>query len=126
MVKRPNSFSDQAEQLRPPIVRSRGETPTERQLVKLSEGSFLDLWSYPNLYRDQKLAGGTDGKELCDLLVVCDPHVIIFSEKNINWSDKPVQVAWSRWFKKAVEKSADQINGAERWISEFPDRVFLD
>jgi len=78
------------------------------------------------LYRDQKLAGGTDGKELCDLLVVCDPHVIIFSEKNINWSDKPVQVAWSRWFKKAVEKSADQINGAERWISEFPDRVFLD
>lgn len=126
MAKRPKSIDDRVEQLRPPIIRAQGETPTERQLVKLSERSFLDLWSYPNLYRDQKLAGGTDGKELCDLLVVCDPHIIIFSEKNIKWSDKPLDVAWSRWFKKAVKNSVDQINGAERWISEFPNRVFLD
>jgi len=113
-------------QLRPPIVRGSGETPTERQLVGLSERSFLSLWSYPNLYRDQKLAGGTDGKELCDLLVVCDPHVIIFSEKNIKWTDKPLHVAWSRWSKKAIKNSVEQINGAERWISEFPDRLYLD
>ena len=72
------------------------------------------------------MAGGTDGKELCDLLVVCDPHVIIFSEKNIRWSGKPVEVAWTRWFKKAVRNSADQLRGAERWITEFPERIFLD
>lgn len=126
MARRPKNIADRAEQLRPPVIRAQGETPTERQLVELGEKSFLGLWSYPNLYRDQKLAGGTDGKELCDLLVVCDPHVIIFSEKNIRWSGKPVEVAWTRWFKKAVRNSADQLRGAERWITEFPERIFLD
>jgi hypothetical protein len=52
--------------------------------------------------------------------------VIIFSEKDIKWTDKPTDVAWPRWFRKAVLSAADQLKGAERWISEFPDRVFLD
>lgn len=126
MVRPPKNNSDKAEQLRPPIVKGLGETPTERELIRLSERSFLDLWSFPNLYRNQKNSGGGDGKELCDLLVVCDPHVIIFSEKNIRWPDKPVEVAWSRWAKKALKNSLDQIRGAERWLSDFPDRIFLD
>ena len=34
------------------VVRAVGTTPSERYLVKLAEDSFLDLWSYPNVYRD--------------------------------------------------------------------------
>lgn len=126
MVKPPKKIADYADQLRPPIARSEGSTPSERYLARLADDTFLKLWSYPNPYRSQKLGGAGDGKELCDLLVVCDPHVILFSEKDITWTDKPIEVAWPRWFRKAVEASATQLRGAERWISEFPDRIFLD
>lgn len=69
---------------------------------------------------------GSDGKEICDLLVVCGDHVLIFSEKTYAWPSADIEVAWSRWYRKAIKKSADQIRGAERWISEFPQRIFLD
>lgn len=126
MTKKPKNVSDHFDQLRPPIVRSPGTTASERYLARLADRTFLNLWSFPNPYREQKLAGGTDGKELCDLLVVCDPHVIIFSEKEIGWTDKPVNVAWPRWFRKAVAGAAAQLRGAERWVTDFPDRIYLD
>lgn len=125
-VSKPNNVGEYLEQFRPALVRSIGTTPSERYLANLADRAFLNLWSYPNPYRSQKLAGGTDGKELCDLLVVCDPHVIVFSEKDIRWADKPIDVAWPRWFRKAVSAAANQLKGAERWIKEFPDRIFLD
>ncbi|MEZ5984937.1 MAG: hypothetical protein R3B94_03190 [Hyphomonas sp.] len=111
---------------RVPIVRGRGVTETERHLAKLAEQSFLDLWCYPNLYRSQKLRGEGDGKELCDLLVVCGKHIIIFSEKCISWSAADVPVAWARWCKRAIKNAVDQLAGAERWIAEFSDRIYLD
>ena len=37
--------------------------------------SFLSLWSYINPQ------GKTPGKELCDVLVVCAPHIIVISVK---------------------------------------------
>lgn len=126
MVKKPSNILDHFEQLRPPIVRSTGFTPSEQYLAGLADRTFLNLWSYPNPYREQKLAGGGDGKELCDLLIVCDPHIIVFSEKEITWTDKPLDVAWSRWFRKAVFAATTQLKGAERWITEFPERIFLD
>lgn len=125
-VSKPENVGEHLEQLRPALVRSIGTTASERYLATLADRAFLNLWSYPNPYRSQKLSGGTDGKELCDLLVVCDPHVIVFSEKDISWTDKPIDVAWPRWFRKAVSAAADQLKGAERWIKEFPDRIFLD
>jgi hypothetical protein len=109
-----------------PIIRSEGVTLTEKHLIGLSENSFLNLWSYPNPFREQKFSSGSEGKELCDLLVVCPPHIIIFSEKNIKWPDKLLDVAWSRWRKKAILKAFDQIRGAERWIKTFPEKIFLD
>jgi hypothetical protein len=33
--------------------------------------------SYPNLFYDKKQGGVGDGKELCDLLVVCGDDIII-------------------------------------------------
>jgi len=111
---------------RSPIVRSSGVTETERQLANLADHSFLNLWSYPNLYIDKRQSGVGSGKELCDLLVVCGDDILIFSEKHIRWPEEELEVAWSRWFKKAVKKSVNQVLGAERWINNFPDRIFLD
>lgn len=109
------------------LERSAGTTASERYLVKLAEKTFLDLWYYPNLYIDKKVNRVGHGKELCDLLVVCGDHILIFSVKYIEWPDtKDIDVAWCRWYKRAIKKSADQVCGAERWITEFPERVFLD
>jgi hypothetical protein len=50
------------------VVRSEGSTPSERYLAKLCDHSFLNLWSYPNVFIDKRKGGKGDGKELCDLL----------------------------------------------------------
>ena len=60
------------------------------------------------------------------LIIVCDPHVIIFSEKTIAWPNGVTELAWSRWYKRAIEKSANQIRGAERWIRDLPSEIYLD
>ncbi|MBT4711661.1 MAG: hypothetical protein HOB82_09080 [Alphaproteobacteria bacterium] len=110
-----------------PVERSEGTTESEKHLARLAERSFLNLWSYPNLYTDRGRTGDGDGKELCDLLVVCGDHILIFSDKTCEWpSDQPVNVAWPRWYGRAVKKSVRQIIGAARWIEQFPDRIFLD
>jgi hypothetical protein len=110
------------------VVKSKGSTPTERYLAELAEHTFLSMWSYPNLWREQRAnSANGDGKELCDLLVVFDEHLIIFSDKLIEYKQHhdPV-VSWCRWYRASIKKSADQVFGAERWIRKFPDRIFLD
>ena len=80
------------------------------------------------MYRDQgQCAKGGDGKEVCDLLVVFENHVIIFSDKDCAFPDSGnLELDWSRWFKRAIRNSAEQVWGAERWIKSHPDRLFLD
>ncbi|MXZ50556.1 MAG: hypothetical protein F4073_07515 [Rhodobacteraceae bacterium] len=102
-----------------PVIKSEGITPSERHLARLADKSFLKLWAYPNPCRGP-------GKELCDLLVVCGPYVIIFSEKTIAWPKGGIDTAWSKWAKRAIRDSEKQARGAERWICEHPDRVYLD
>ena len=123
---KPIGINERLAQYRPPIIKADGVTDSERYLAKLAEKSFLNLWSYPNPYRDQKQSGQGDGKELCDLLVVCDQHIIIFSEKTITWPNGDLNIAWSRWAKRAIRDAAKQTKGAERWITQYPDRIFLD
>ena len=107
------------------VTHADGITASERYLKKLCDRTFLSLWSYPNVYRDQ--GGKGDGKEVCDLLVVFENHVIIFSDKDCAFPDSgDLTKDWSRWFKRAVKKSADQVWGAERWIRQHPDRLFTD
>lgn len=56
-----------------------------------------------------------------------DEHIIIFSDKHCAYPDTgDLQVDWDRWYRKAIAKSAEQIFGAERWIEDHPDRLFLD
>jgi hypothetical protein len=102
-------------------------TETERYLSTLARDTFLRLWSYPHLYTDETRKGEGDGKELCDLVVVFGGRVLLFSDKRIRFSkDKPVSVAWPRWYRKAVASSARQLFGAEYWIRRFPKRIFTD
>ena len=105
-------------------IKNRGEgvTVTERYLKELCERSFLSLWSYPGLHIDKG-----KGQELCDLLVVFEDTVLIFSDKNCEFPESDdVAKDWARWYRRAIADSAKQIYGAERWIRRFPDRIFLD
>ena len=70
---------------RSPIVRSAGGTPSEQYLAKLGDRSFLNLWSFSNTFIDKRSGEKGDGKELCDLLVICGDHILIFSDKTIGW-----------------------------------------
>lgn len=110
-----------------PIERANGVTDAERYLKRLCERTFLSLWSYPGIYRDQISGKNTEGKEVCDLLVVFENHIIIFSDKDCQFPNSGrLELDWNRWFKRAIQKSADQVWGAERWLKEHPNRLFLD
>lgn len=108
------------------IIKNKGTTPSERYLAKLANQTFLNLWCYPNAFNDKGLRTIGEGKELCDLLVVCGDDVLVFSDKSIAWPKAEKALAWRRWYRRSVRKSADQILGAKRWIDLFPERIFLD
>lgn len=110
------------------IKRSDGVNPSEKYLQRLCEHSFLRLWSYPRIYRDQSSGNGNIvGKEICDLLVVFGNHILIFSDKYCEFPNTgDIKLDWTRWVKRSILKSSDQVFGAERWIKEFPERIFLD
>jgi hypothetical protein len=92
-------------------------TPSEQYVSDLCQKSFLPFWNFPNPI-------GKKNKELCDVLVVCGNYLLIISVKDIrvsNHTDKKVQ--YERWVKKAVEDSAKQIYGAERYLKTV-DEVY--
>ncbi|MEM5504924.1 SEC-C domain-containing protein [Shewanella frigidimarina] len=102
-----------------------GYTKEEMFLNSLGDNSFLKFWSWPNLFRDQ--GGKGDGKEICDLTVIFGNDILLFSDKKIDFNTtKEINVAWSRWARRAIGDSVKQIKGARRWLSEYPERVFLD
>jgi len=111
-----------------PILRRDGTTSAERYLKRLCDHSFLSLWSYAGVYRDQLDSPTAKiGKEVCDLLVVFEDHIIIFSDKDCVYPDgENEELNWRRWYKRAIQKSAEQIWGAERWIKSNPQRLFID
>jgi len=111
------------------ICRGKGITNSERYLNKLCQTSFLSLWSYANVYRDQHWGDSSnkEGKELCDALVVFENDIIIFSDKDCRFGNSgDIFADWGRWYRKAIKKSADQIFGAERCIRNGRHKLFLD
>src|SRR4051812_31031570 len=88
---------------------STGSTPSEQFVTELCQRAFLKLWTHPNPI-------GKNGKELCDCLIVCGSHVIIVSVKEIQYKDTGDKVGWDRWHRDAIDASARQIWGAERWL----------
>ncbi len=106
-----------------PLIRinyGSGLTPTEELLVQLGEVSFLRFWSHANPHVNPK-------EELCDLLVVCGDFVIAFSDKNKEFkpTDDP-SVGWGRWYRKAIIKSVNQLNGATSNLLEKRVPIFKD
>jgi len=84
---------------------------SEQWVYDICRKSFLSIWSYINPQ------GRTPDKELCDILVVCDPHVLVVSVKAVQLSDTGApRVDWDRWTKRAVDASIRQIKGAIRWL----------
>ena len=107
---------------------SKGVTPSEKYLGELCRKSFLTLWSYQNVFTDRGVnARNKQGKELCDVVVVFEDNIVLFSDKSCampNTGD--VVLDWSRWYRKAIADSARQIFGAERWLDRYPERIFTD
>ena len=100
--------------------KSEGLTASEQALAGLCDKSFLQLWSYPNLFRKP-------GKELTDLLVVFGDDVIVFSDKSCGYPNTgDADLDWSRWYRRSIADSAKQIEQAERCIRANPEKVFLD
>jgi hypothetical protein len=110
------------------LADAEGVNESERILTSLCRKSFLRLWSHTNVFTDE---GFKDGKgstrELCDALVIFGNEVIVFSDKHIAFQkNKKLNVAWPRWYKRAVFDSCKQLHGAKSWLQRFPGRVYLD
>ena len=89
----------------------------EAFVQQLCHQTFLSVWCIANP------RGKEAGKELCDLLVVCDPDVIIISVKDVEYKQTPEEkTGMDRWTARAVKSSIDQIYGAERALRRM-DRV---
>ena len=93
---------------------------SEARLADLSRRTFLSMWSYQNPFYEE-------GKELCDVLIVFGDDVIIISDKVIRFADdKGLEVAWGRWYRKAILASVRQLLGALRTIRNAPHTIHLD
>ncbi len=86
-------------------------TRSEELVHRLCKSTFLSMWSLPSPM------GKDPRKELCDVLVVCDPDVIIFSVKEIAFKESPdISTGMDRWTSRAVKASIKQLYGAERYL----------
>lgn len=108
--------------------KSFGTTKTERRLSKLCEKTFIGLWSYANLYTPEGIRDGKGkGRELCDLLGIVNNDVVLFSDKDIAFNQSiDIGIAWKRWKKRSIIESAAQLYGAEKWIKERHEDIYLD
>jgi len=84
-------------------------TPSEQFTNDLCTKSFLSLWCCNN-------PRGKGNKELCDVLVVCDPHIVVFSVKEVAIHDPGDEAQRERWLRKAVDASVKQLYGASKWL----------
>lgn len=103
------------------IVKSTGVTETERLLSDLCNQTFLNLWSYPNPYKD-------DGKELCDLLVVFEKTAIVFFDRAKSLDvekDQDTALPWERWKRRVIDAQVKTAKGAERYLRSGR-RIYLD
>ncbi len=96
------------------------QSESERQLNTLAARTFLKLWSIPNTFY-------ASGKELTDLIVPFGDDVIIISDKACRFDFQiDPKLAWSRWFRRAVDGAVRQLKTALQRIKRQPASVFTD
>ena len=103
------------------INKSSGVTQTEKDLSFLCENTFLKAWSYPNPIK-------SDGKELCDLLVIFENNIFIFFDrenKQLKNIDGDLKVKWERWKRKTIDSQIKTAHGVVRYLKDGND-IFLD
>lgn len=104
-----------------------GKTDSESKLLQLARRSMLSLWSIPGPYTDEGLMRSGSGKELCDLMVIFGDDVLLFSDKDCAFPQHAdIRVAWSRWYRRAIVKSAKQLAGALGALRRPTTRIFAD
>jgi len=60
-------------------------------------------------------------------MVVFGDNVILFSDKHSAYPNHPdPKIAWRRWHKRAIQKSVNQLHGAEQWLLNERGPLFLD
>ncbi|WP_285421877.1 SEC-C domain-containing protein [Pseudomonas sp. efr-133-TYG-23] len=106
-----------------PIIKENSVNESERILARLATKTFFSLWSYPSLFR---AVGG--GKELIDLTVYFNNTLILFSDKGevLFQEQNERKLAWSRWYRGAVQDSAKQLYAAEKFIRHSPEKIFIN
>ena len=92
---------------------------TEEFVLQICKRTCLSMWACNNPFAEQ-------GKELCDVLVVCDPHILIISVKDVILHVDKERAGFDRWERKAVDASVKQIYGAERSLANAAKVRFKD
>lgn len=53
--------------------------------------------------------------------------LVVCSDKSIAYDEGiDPALAWSRWFRRSIQHGLAQVDGAVRWLRDFPDRVYRD
>ncbi|AYL79995.1 MULTISPECIES: YecA family protein [Pseudomonas syringae group] len=106
-----------------PILKEPSVNKSERILSAIVSNTFFSLWCYPSLFRSVG-----KGKEFADLTIYFNNTLVIFSDKgHVNFQEQhDLQLAWSRWYRAAVKESAKQLHGAEAFVRNHPNRLFLN
>jgi len=96
------------------------KSASESFLKGLADRTFLSLWSIPNTFY-------APGKELTDLIVPFGDDIIVISDKASRFAfDKPLKIAWQRWYKATVVEGLRQLKTAVQRIERTPGTVFAD
>jgi hypothetical protein len=86
---------------------------SEQFVYDICQKSFLSLWSYVNPQ------GKKPNKELCDILVVFDPHIIVISVKKSELKNSgDSEVDKNRWLRTTIIESIQQLDGAIRFLNK--------
>lgn len=94
-----------------------GFSKSEQYLAELAQRTFLSFWSHPNLFRSLS-------KELADLVVIFGDDIVVFSDKSCEY--KEGEHGWSRWYRRAILDSAQQLHRAAGWLRRQPTQIYMD
>ncbi|MFC1561902.1 hypothetical protein ACFL4Q_02775 [candidate division KSB1 bacterium] len=96
---------------------------SESLVYHICNNTFFKLWTFP------QPQGKANNKELCDILVLFDEDILIFSVKDCEFKDSyrhNVENNIKRWQRKSIDNSCKQIYGAERWLNESDYIILSD